>query len=74
MGLEKSSYRTEARKFYEQHNVFYDGRAVANEFGTANRAATPFLRPALESQAEQVTMLLNMILMSNIEQYKAKNV
>jgi HK97 gp10 family phage protein len=69
-----SSYRKEAKKFYEQNNVFYDGRAVANEFGTAHRAATPFLRPALESQAQQVTMLLNTILMSKIEQYKAKNV
>lgn len=43
----RSIYKQEKRKFMESKGYFYDARAIANEFGTAHRAATPFLDPAL---------------------------
>lgn len=66
--------RKEAKKFYASKGIVYDGRAIANEFGTAKMAAHPFMRPALESQASIVIARLSEILKQKIEQYKAKNI
>jgi hypothetical protein len=69
----EEEYNKQRRAFYEANGYHYDARAVANEFGTAKRPAKPFLRPALEYQAQNVTTLLGMILKRKIEQYRSKN-
>ena len=72
-GKDKKEYRKFAKKFYKENDIFYDARAIANEFGTANRPAKPYLRVSLESQQSQVTSNLAMLLKQNIEKFKAKN-
>jgi hypothetical protein len=49
-----------------------DARAVAQEFGTSNVPAQPYLRPALESNAQSTVNRLATILKRRIEQYRAK--
>jgi HK97 gp10 family phage protein len=49
-----------------------DARAIALEFGTANMAAKPYLRPALEANYQTVTETLKIELAKSFEQYKAK--
>ena len=49
-----------------------DARAVAMEFGTANVAAQPFMRPAMESNATGVLNILSDELRSELERYKAR--
>lgn len=61
------------KEFYESKGYFYDARAVAMEFGTKNVAPKPYLRPALESQANAVATKLGEIIKNKIEKYKAKN-
>lgn len=62
------------KKFFEQRGYFYDARAIANEFGTANRPAKPFLRPALESQAQIVVEILSLKIDEKIKQFRSKTV
>jgi HK97 gp10 family phage protein len=50
-----------------------DARAIAQEFGTANHPAQPYLRPALESNAQATVTKLGEILARRIEQFRAKN-
>lgn len=66
--------KSERKKFYESKNRIYDARAVANEFGTANMSAKPFMRISLESQSSMVAAKLGEILRQKIEQYRAKNI
>ena len=73
-GANKKLYKQEARKFFAEHDMFYDARAIANEFGTANRHAKPFLRPAMESQMATVTDLLAILLNEKMQQYRAENI
>jgi HK97 gp10 family phage protein len=49
-----------------------DGRALANEFGTAKMAGKPFLRPAMESEAQTTVSSLAGSLKAELEKYKAK--
>lgn len=49
-----------------------DARAIAQEFGSARNGAKPYLRPAMESQADQTAKRLGEILGRRINQYKAK--
>lgn len=49
-----------------------DARAVAQEFGTSKNGAQPYLRPALESNAQSTVNRLAEILKRRLEQYKAK--
>lgn len=49
-----------------------DARAIAQEFGTANNGAQPFLRTAMESQAADTAKRLGDIIGRRINQYKAK--
>jgi HK97 gp10 family phage protein len=65
-------YKSVRRGYFESAGYFYDARAIANEFGTANRSAKPFLRNALESQAQSVAAKLGMILNEKMQQYKGK--
>ena len=50
-----------------------DGRAVAQEFGTAKIAAKPYLRPALEATAEETVSRLGEAIKNKIQTYRAKN-
>lgn len=71
-GLSGKELRSAKQKFYQSHNIPYDARAVANEFGTANMSANPFMRVSLESQASNVAEKLGQILKQKIEQYRGK--
>lgn len=64
--------RKAKRKFYAMEGVPYDGRAVANEYGTAKMSANPFMRIAMETQARNVANKLGEILKNKIEQYRSK--
>lgn len=50
-----------------------DARAIALEFGTANMAARPYLRPALESNYQNVVELLRVELAKAVQQFSQKN-
>lgn len=49
-----------------------DARAIAQEFGTANHPAQPYLRTALESNAQTTVNSLANILARRIEKFKTK--
>lgn len=50
-----------------------DARAIAQEFGTAKQpGGKPYLRPALESNAQNTVNRLSEILARRINQYRAK--
>ena len=70
---DKKAFSRARKKFYHSQNVFYDGRAIANEFGTANMSAQPFLRVSLESQQQTVSELVGMLLDQEIKNFIAKN-
>jgi hypothetical protein len=69
----KAEFRKAKKKFYQEKNIFYDARAIVNEFGTANRAAKPYLRIALQSQQQQVSDLAGLLLDQEIRNYISKN-
>lgn len=50
-----------------------DARAVAQEFGTSRNGAQPYLRPALEANAQSTVNRLATILKRRLEQYRAKH-
>ena len=50
-----------------------DARAIAQEFGTSHNPAQPYMRPALESQAQSVVSNLANILKTRILQYRSKH-
>jgi HK97 gp10 family phage protein len=50
-----------------------DARAIAQEFGTARHPAQPYLRPALEANAQSTVTKLGEILARRIAQFRAKN-
>jgi len=50
-----------------------DARSIAQEFGTANHPAQPYLRPALEANAQSTVSRLAEILARRIEQFRVKN-
>lgn len=55
-----------------QTGIKSDARAIANEFGTANMPAKPYLRPALESQGGTVVNNLGSSLRDALQKYRAK--
>jgi len=59
--------------FDEFSGIKSDARTIAQEFGTAKHGAQPYLRPAIESQAEVTARTLGEILGRRINQYKAKH-
>lgn len=70
--LTGKAFKRARKRFYEEKGIFYDARAVASEFGTANRSAKPFMRISLESQAQSVTQRLGEILRQKMENYRRK--
>lgn len=55
-------------------SVKTDKRGVSQEFGNEQVAPQPYLRPALESQAERVIQNLGTFLTYKLQQYKSKKV
>lgn len=51
-----------------------DARAIAQEFGTSQHPAQPYLRPALEANAQETVSRLAAILARRIQQFRAKNI
>jgi hypothetical protein len=49
-----------------------DARAIAQEFGTAKHGAQPYLRPALEANAQSTVTRLADILKRRIAEFRAK--
>lgn len=70
--LASKGIKVTRKSFFEGRGRFYDARAIANEFGTAKRAAKPFMRPAMEGQAQTVIELLSITLDQKIRQYRSK--
>lgn len=70
--MKKLGFSSSKKKLYTNRGYFYDARAIANEFGTANVSARPFLRPALEGQAQTVLELLSVTLDQRIRKYRSK--
>lgn len=70
--LATKGIKVSKRAFFEGRGRFYDGRAVANEFGTARLGAKPFLRPAMEGQAQTVLDILAIAIDQKIRQYRSK--
>lgn len=65
--------RSEKKKLYASKNSIYDARAIAQEFGTANMPANPYMRVSLESQSAMIATRLGEILKQKIEKYRSKN-
>jgi len=59
---DQKAYAKKFRKFSKSINFPYDARAIAQEFGSARNPAHPFMRPALESQAQATVTKLGEIL------------
>lgn len=55
-------------------SVRTDKRGVSQEFGNEQVSAQPYLRPAIESQAERVISTLGSFLTYKLQQYKSKKV
>ena len=68
-----AQYKRKLKEAKRQEGVLSDARAIAQEFGTARNGAQPFLRPALESQANQTAKRLGEILARRISKYRIKN-
>ena len=71
-GLKGKERRIAKRAFLQDKGMPFDQRAIAQEFGTAEVSAQPFMRPALESQASTVVATLGSILKQKIEKYRSK--
>lgn len=69
--LKKTKFKNQ-RTGKTQVGVHSDMRAIAQEFGTANVPAKPYLRPALEANSAGVVDSLGESLKQEIERYKAK--
>jgi hypothetical protein len=69
---DKKQFRKKFKELTKQLNFPYDARAIAQEFGSAHNPAKPYLRPALESQAQATVNKLSEILARRIEQFRTK--
>ncbi len=67
--LGKLGNKDEAAKFA---GIASDARAIAMEFGTKKIPARPYLRPALESNAQSTVDRLAAALLRRIEQFRKK--
>ena len=59
-------------KVLAKRGIKSDARAIAKEFGTAKHAAKPYMRPALESNAQSVVDRLAKIILKRIEKFRKK--
>jgi len=66
-------YKSVKKGYLESQGYFYDARAIANEFGTAKRSAKPFLRNSLETQQQNVSDLVGLLLDQEIRNFISKN-
>jgi HK97 gp10 family phage protein len=64
---------TASGKKLKKMGIKSDARAIAQEFGTAKNPAQPYLRPALESNAQSTVNRLADILARRITEFRAKN-
>lgn len=64
---------TASGKKLKKMGIKSDARAIAQEFGTAHNPAKPYLRPALEANAQSTVARLADILARRIAQFRAKN-
>lgn len=55
-------------------SVKTDKRGISQEFGNEQVSAQPYLRPAIESQAQRVIQNLGTFLTYKLQQYKSKKV
>ncbi len=69
---DRDAYRKKFKQFAYSLGFPYDARAIAQEFGSAKISAQPFLRPALESQAQATVSRLSEILARRIAQFRSK--
>ena len=69
---DKDAYKKKLKDTKKNLGFLSDARAMAQEFGTTRNGAQPFLRPALESQSENVAKKIGEILARRMNQYKAK--
>ena len=51
-----------------------DKRGISQEFGNESTSPQPYLRPAIESQAQKVVQILGTFLTYKLQQYKSKKV
>jgi len=59
-------------KVLAKRGIKSDARAIAQEFGTAKHAAKPYMRPALEANAQNVVDRLAKIILKRIEKFRKK--
>lgn len=76
-GLERSRRRLKKLGATDEQAAAFEGfksdaRAIAQEFGTARNPAQPYLRPALESQAQQTVNRLADEIRKYITKFRAK--
>lgn len=55
-------------------SVRTDKRGISQEFGNEVTSPQPYLRPAIESQADRVIQILGSFLTYKLQQYKSKKV
>jgi HK97 gp10 family phage protein len=65
---------TNVKTGQKQVGIESDGRAIANEFGTAKIAAKPYMRPALESTTSAVLTELGDNLRAQLTKYKSRKI
>lgn len=70
---DKKAYSKKFKAYAKEINFPYDARAVAQEFGTASVPERPFMRPALENNAQTVVKNFGNALLKHITKYRAKN-
>ena len=73
----KASAKRQGKKFdetaYDNQIQKFDGRAIAQEFGTAKIPARPYLRPAMEANAQAIVNSLAKDIMEGIAQHYGDN-
>jgi HK97 gp10 family phage protein len=65
---------TNVKTGQKQVGIESDGRAIANEFGTAKIAAKPYMRPALETTTSSVLTELGDNLRAQLIKYKSRKI
>lgn len=68
----RSSYGSPTDAVVATVGVRTDKRAISQEFGNDKTAPQPYLRIALESQADRVIQILGSFLTYKLDQYKSK--
>jgi HK97 gp10 family phage protein len=69
----EASYKAK-KDVYKKQVIESDGRAIANEFGTAHVAAKPYMRPALETTTSSVLTELGDNLRAQLIKYKSRKI